>query len=187
MVTIPASATVPEGLTFTVGQITWTTCSDGLTITVSKETQIQSEITTSPTTRMAAPSTRPPFPLYKGKKIDCSDLLQALDRADSKLLETSRLVDGILCRPDQAVPTDFFKSRRPTRVVTHERLGTSLTITSTPSGRSVELKKEDYPCGLNNSASLYSRHIQSVFSKVGWPPKRNGRPARHYVNMVTIR
>ena len=179
MVTIPASATVPEGLTFTVGQITWTTCSGGLTTTVSKETQIRSEITTSPTTRVAAPSARPPFPLYKEKKIDCS-----LDRADSKLLEVSQLVDGILRQPDQAAPADFFKSRRPTRVATHERLGTSLTITSTPSGRSVKLKKEDYPCGLNNSASLYSRHTQSVFSKAGWSPKRNGR---HYVNMVTIR
>ena len=136
---------------------------------------------------MAAPSARPPFPLYKGKKIDCSDLLQALDRADSKLFEASQLVDGILSQADQAASTDFFKSRRPTRVVTHERLGTSLTITSTPSGRTVKLKEEDYPCGLNNSASLYSQHIQSVFSKADWPPKRNDRPARHYVNMVTIR
>ena len=89
MVTIPASATVPEGLTLTVGQITCTTRSSGLTTTVSEETQIQSEITSSPTTRTTAPSTRPPFQPYKGKKIDCSDLLQALDRADFKLLEAS--------------------------------------------------------------------------------------------------
>ena len=187
MVTIPASATVPEGLTFTVGQITWTTCSGGFATTVPKEIQIQSEITPSPTTRMTAPSSRPPFPLYKGKEIDCSDLLQALDRADSKLLEVSQLIDGVLRRPDQDARADFSKSRRPTRVATHERLGTSLTITSTPSGRTVKLKEEDYPCGLNNSASLYSRHIQSLFNKVGWLPKWNGRPARHYVNMVTIR
>ena len=184
MVTIPASATVPEGLTFTVGQITWTTCSGGFATTVPKEIQIQSEITPSPTTRMTAPSSRPPFPLYKGKEIDCSDLLQALDRADSKLLEVSQLIDGVLRRPDQAARADFSKFRRPTRVATHERLGTSLTITSTPSGRSVELKKEDYPCGLNNSASVYSQHVQSVFSKAGWSPTRNNR---HHVNMVTIR
>ena len=184
MVTIPASATVPEGLTFTVGQITWTTCSGGFATTVSKETQIRSEITLSPTTRTTAPSTRLPIPPYKGKAIDCSDLLRALDRVDSKLLEVSQLVDGVLRRPDQAAPAGFFKSRRPTRVATHERLGTSLTITSTPSGRSVELKKEDYPCGLNNSASVYSQHVQSVFSKAGWSPTRNNR---HHVNMVTIR
>ena len=109
MVTIPASATVPEGLTLTVGQITWTTRSGGLTTTASEETQIQSEITSSPTTRVTAPSARPPFPLYKGKKIDCSDLLQAIDRTDSKLLEASQLVDGILRQPDQVAPTDFFQ------------------------------------------------------------------------------
>ena len=92
--------------------------------------------------------------------------------------------------PDQAALTDFFNSHRPTRVVTHERLGTSLTITSTPSGRSVKLEanpEENYPCGLNNSASLYSRRIQSLFNKAGWLLKKNGQPAHHYVNMVTIR
>ena len=143
----------------------------------------------APTTQMLAPSTRPPLPRYKGKKIDGSDLLRALDRADFKLLEASRLVDGISRQPDQAAPTDFFNSYRPTRVVTHERLGTSLTISSTLLGWSVKLEadlKEGYPCGLNNSASLYSRHIQSLFNEAGWLPKWSGRPARHYVNMVTI-
>ena len=107
MVTIPASAAVPEGLTFTVGQITWTTRDGGLTTTVSEGTQIQSGIMSAPTTRMTAPSARPPLPLYTGKKIDCSDLLQALDRADSKLLEASRLVDGTLRKPIR--PSGFFQ------------------------------------------------------------------------------
>jgi len=40
MVIVPASATVPEGLTFTVGQITWMTHSSGLMTTASEETQI---------------------------------------------------------------------------------------------------------------------------------------------------
>jgi len=192
MVTVPASAAVPEGLTFTVGQITWTTCGGGLTATVSRETQIQSGMTVAlaPTTQMLAPSTQPPLPRYKGKKIDGSDLLRALDRDDSKLLEASRLVDGISRQPDQAAPTGFFNTYRPTRVVTHERLGMSLMITSTPSGRSVMLEadpEQGYPCGPNNSASLYSRHIQSLFNEAGWLPKWSGRPARHYINMVTIR
>jgi len=189
MVIVPASAAVPEGLTFIVGQITWTTRGGGLTTMVSEGTQIQSGITSAPTTRMLAPSTRPPLPRYKGKKIDCSDLLQALDHANSKLLEASQLVDGISRQPDQAALADSFNSHRPTLVITHEQLGTSLTITSTPSGRSVKLEanpEEDYPCGLNNSASLYSRHVQSLFNNVGWLPKGSGRPARHYVNMVTI-
>jgi len=64
----------------------------------------------APTMQMLAPSTRPPLPHYKGKKIDGSDLLRALDRADFKLLEASRLVDGISRQPDQAAPTEFFIS-----------------------------------------------------------------------------
>jgi len=162
MVIVPASAAVPEGLTFTVGQIAWTTRGGGLMTTVSEGTQMQSGMMSALTTRMPAPSTRPPLPRNKGKKIDCSNLLQALDRANSKLLKASQLVDGISRQPDQAALADSFNSHRPTRVVTHERPGTSLTITSTPSGRSVKLEanpEEDYPCGLNNSASLYSRHV----------------------------
>jgi len=179
MVIVPASVAVPEGLTFTVGQITWMTRGGGLTTTVSEGTQIQSGMTaaSAPTTRMLAPSTRPPLPRYKGKRVDDSDLLRGLDRADSKLREASQLVDGISRQPDQAAPTDSSNSYRPTRVVTHEQLGTSLTITSTPSGWSVKIKadpEEGYPCGLNNSASLYSWHIQSLFNEAGWLPKWNG-------------
>ena len=84
----------------------------------------------------------------------------------------------------------FFDSCRPTRVITHEQLGTSLAITSTPAGRSVKLKADpdqSPPYGLNNSVVYYSRHIQSLFNRAGWLPKRSSQPARHYVNMVTIR
>jgi len=144
MVIVPASAAMPEGLTFTVGQIMWTTCGGGLTATVSEEAQIQSRMpaASAPTMETLTPSTQPPLPRYKGKKIDGSDLLRALDRADLKLLEASRLVDGISRQPDQAAPTDSFNSHQPTRVVTHEQLGTSLTITSTPSGQSVKLEAD---------------------------------------------
>jgi len=111
MVIVPAYTAVPEGLTFTVGQITWTTHGSGLTIAVADGTQIQSGMTTAlaPTTRTLAPSTRPPLPRYEGKKIDGSDLLRALDRADFKLLEASQ--------PDQAAPMDSPNSYWPTRVV----------------------------------------------------------------------
>jgi hypothetical protein len=40
MVIIPASASVAGGLTFTIGQITWMTGSDGFTATIIEETQI---------------------------------------------------------------------------------------------------------------------------------------------------
>jgi len=190
MVIVAASAAVPKGLTLTVDQITWTTHGDGLTTTASEETQIRSGITAASAPTTLTPSTRPPLPRYRRKKVDGSDLFRALDRADLKLLKASRLMDGISRQSDQVVPTDFFNSCRPTRVVTHERLGTSLPITSTPSGRSIELKADldqGSPYGLNNSAIHYSQHIQSLFNEAGWLPKRSGRPARHYVNMVTIR
>ena len=145
MVVIPASAAVVEGLTFTVGHITWTTHGGGLTTTTLEETQIQSgeaEATTpiTPTTVMMTPRTRPPLPRYKGKRVDNSDLLQALDRADHKLLEASNLVDSISRKPDQTSASNFFDSHRPTRVTTHERLRTSLTITSTTVGWTVKFK-----------------------------------------------
>jgi len=190
MVIVLASAAVPEDLTFTVGQITWTTHGGGLTTTASAETQIRSGATAASAPTTLTPSTRPPLPRYKGKKVDGSDLFRALDRADLKLLEASRLVDGISRHSDQAAPTDFFNSCRPTRIITHERLGMSLTITSTPSGRSVELKADldqGSPYELNSSAVHNSRHVQSLFNRAGWLPKRSGQPARHYVNMVTIR
>jgi len=95
MVIVPASAAVPEGLTFTVGQITWTTHDGGLTTTASEETQIRSGTTAASTPIMLTPSTRPPLPRYEGKKVDDSDLFRALDRTDLSLLEASQLVDGI--------------------------------------------------------------------------------------------
>jgi len=89
MVIILAFVVVPEGLTFTVGQITWMTHGGGLTTMTSEETQIQSGTTAVSTPVMLAPSTRPPLPRYRGKKVDDSDLFQALDRADFRLLEAS--------------------------------------------------------------------------------------------------
>jgi len=89
MVIIPASAAVPESLTFTVGQITWMTHGGGLTTTTSEETQIRSGTTAASTPITPTPSTRPPLPRYKGKKVDDLDLFRALDRADLRLLEAS--------------------------------------------------------------------------------------------------
>jgi hypothetical protein len=155
----------------------------------SEETQIRSGTTATSTPITLTPSTRPPLPRYKGKKVDDLDLFRALDRADLSLLEASRLVDGISRRSDQVAPTDSFDSCRPTRVITHEQLGTSLTITSTPTGRSVELNADPdqiSPYGLNNLSDHYSRHIQSLFNRASWSPRQNNRAARHYVNMVSI-
>jgi len=162
MVMVPASAAVVEGFTFTVGQITWTTRGDGLTTTTLEETQIQSGAAEASTPITPTPRTRPPLPRYRAKRVDNSDILQALDRADHKLLEASNLVDSISRKPDQAATSNFFESHRPTRVATHERLETSLTITSTTAGRTVKLKTAspdpNFLHGLSNAADQFSRH-----------------------------
>jgi hypothetical protein len=95
MVIVPASAAVAEGLTFTVGQITWTTHGGGLATTTSEETQIQFWTIVASTPITPTPSTRHPLPRYRANRVDNSDLLQALDRADPKLLEACNLVDSI--------------------------------------------------------------------------------------------
>ena len=170
IVIVPASAAVAKGLTFTVGHITWMTHGGGLTTMTPEETQTRPGTAGASIPITPTPSTRPPLPRYRGKKVDDSDLFRALDRTDLRLLEASRLVDGISRRSDQVAPTDSFDSCRPTRVITHEQLGTSLTITSTPTGRSVKLKTaqdQSPPYGLNNSADHYSRHTQSLFNRAG--------------------
>jgi hypothetical protein len=110
MVIIPDSAAVVDGLSFTVGQITWTTGVNSFTATTMEEAQIRSASTTSssamaPTTLVTAPTTpatapttpttRRPFPRYKGRMIDNTDLIKAIDQVSHKLSQTLTLVDSI--------------------------------------------------------------------------------------------
>jgi len=190
MVIILASTVMVEGLTFTVGQITWTTLGGGPTTMTSEETQIQSRTTDASTSITSTLRTRPPLPRYRAKQVDNSDLLQALDRVDHQLLEASNLVNSISRRSDQAATINFCNSRRSTRVSTHEHLETSLTITSTTEGRTVKLKTSplDQHClySLSNAADQFSRHTQSLFRKAGFSSSQNRQTAHHFVNMVSI-
>jgi hypothetical protein len=110
MVIIPDSATVADGLSFTVGQITWTTSVNGFTATTMEEAQIQSMSTTSssamalttlatalttPATAPTTPTTRRPLPRYKGRVIDNTDLIKAINQVGHKLSQTLTLVDSI--------------------------------------------------------------------------------------------
>jgi hypothetical protein len=92
MVIIPDSATVAEGLSFTVGQITWTTGVNSFTAIAMEEAHIRSASTMSssaiaPTTlattptipATTTPTTRRPLPHYKGRVIDNIDLIEAID------------------------------------------------------------------------------------------------------------
>jgi hypothetical protein len=124
MVIIPNSAAVADGLTFTVGQITWTTAINSFTATATEEAQIRSASTmsssaTAPITLATAPATlatalttlaialttpatapttlttRRPLPRYKGRTIDNTDLIEAIDQVGHKLSQTLTLVDSI--------------------------------------------------------------------------------------------
>jgi hypothetical protein len=110
MVIIPDSMAVADGLSFTVGQITWTTGVNSLTTTATEEAQIQSALTTSsfamalitlamapttPGTASTLPTTCRPLPCSKGRMIDNTDLIKAIDQVGHKLLQTLTLVDSI--------------------------------------------------------------------------------------------
>ena len=93
-------------------------------------TMVTFALTTSPTT----PTTRPLLPRYNRKRIDNSDLLKAIDHADCKLSKAFDLVNSIAGQITRTAPPDCHGATRPTRVTTHERLGTSLAITATLEG-----------------------------------------------------
>jgi hypothetical protein len=110
MVIIPDSAAIVDGLSFTVGQITWTTGINSFTTTATEEAQIRFASTTSSsamasttlatvsTTLATAPTTlttRRPLPRYKGRMIDNTDLIEAIDQVGRKLSQTLTLVDSI--------------------------------------------------------------------------------------------
>ena len=97
MVIIPGSMATPDGLTFTIGQITWTTSSDDFIAMTTEEARIQSTSTTislalamaltmvdlapaTPASSSATPTTRRSLPRYKGRQIDNTDLLDSIDQ-----------------------------------------------------------------------------------------------------------
>jgi hypothetical protein len=114
MVIIPDSTVVVDGLSFTIGQITWTTGINSFTTTTMEEAQIRSASTTSslatalttlatalttpamalttlattPTTpemALTTPTTRRPLPCYNGTMINNTDLIEAIDQVGHKL------------------------------------------------------------------------------------------------------
>ena len=160
MVIISGSMATPNGLTFTVGQITWTTGSDDFITMITEEGQIQSASTaaspasatapttvdlaptmvdlapTTPASFSATPTTHRPLPRYKGKQINNADLLDSIDRVDTKLAKTLALVSSIQSQPNEQVATPHNRSTRLARASRPARLGTDLVVISTPEGRS---------------------------------------------------
>ena len=129
MVIIPGSMATPNGLTFTIGQITWTTGSDNFIAMTMEEARIQSVSTTAlsasamapttldlalatPASSLAMSTTRRPLPRYKGRQIDNTDLLDSIDQVGTKLAETLALVDSIQSQPTEQVTTTHNRSTR---------------------------------------------------------------------------
>jgi hypothetical protein len=180
---------VTDGLTFTVGQITWTTSTGGFIVTTTEEAQIQSASITSslamapttPATSPTTPATRRLLPCYKGRQIDNTDLLEAIDRVDLKLSESLALVNSIRDQSTEQVATHHNRSTRPDRARHLAWFDTDLVVTATPKGRTVRLcpvsatglrlsehqiPKEDRrvsPHSLANTASQHAYHIPHLF------------------------
>jgi hypothetical protein len=111
MVIFPDSMAMAAGLTFTIGQITWTTGSNDFVVTVMEEVQIRSASTTSltlasttttlaPASPAPAPSPTTPathrlLPCYQGRKLDTTDLIDSIDQLGGKLSFTLSLVDSL--------------------------------------------------------------------------------------------
>jgi hypothetical protein len=52
-------------------------------------------VPTTPATAPTTPTTRRPLPCYKGRVIDNTDLIEAIDQVSHKLSQTLTLVDSI--------------------------------------------------------------------------------------------
>jgi hypothetical protein len=160
MVIIPDSVAVADDLTFTVGQITWTTGINSFTATATDEVQIRSASTmsssamapttlatasTTPATAPTTPITRRPLPRYKGRTIDNIDLIEAIDQVGHKLSQTLTLVDSIQNQSTKQVPHHHNRSTRPVRARRPTRLDIDIVVTATPEGRMVRLRPVPTP------------------------------------------
>jgi hypothetical protein len=134
-------------------------------------------LATAPTTLATAPTmltTRRPLPCYKGRVIDNTDLIKAIDQVSHKLSQTLTLVDSIQDQSTEQVLLHHNRSTRPVRVRRLTWLDTDLVVIATPKGCMVcllpfptpdlRLSKYQVPTedcqallyGLKNAASEYA-------------------------------
>jgi hypothetical protein len=151
-----SSVMVPPGLTFTVGEITWTTPAENdndilvaaqiqsatpSSTTPTATQEIGSTSTTSSTTFVAQrPETRPPLPRYTPRfdhQKSLDDLLRRIDRVTDGMNECQSLIDKTMLDIHAIRDDNILFTARPARVDNDFIPGSGLVITSTPSGRSV--------------------------------------------------
>jgi hypothetical protein len=151
MVISPDSMATAVGLTFMIGQITWTTGSNDLVIAAMEEVQIRSASTTSltpvlttttldPASLAPAPSSTTSashrlLPRYQGRKLDSTYLIDSIDQLGGKLSLTRSLVDLLQEQFTGRNSNGYNRSTRPARATCFQRLGTDLVVTSTLEGR----------------------------------------------------
>jgi hypothetical protein len=154
-------------------------------------------LATAPTTLAMAsttPTTRQPLPRYKGRTIDNTDLIEAIDQVGHKLSQTLTLVDSIQNQSTEQVPLHHNRSTRPVRARRPTRLDTDLVVTATPKKRMVRLcpvptpglrlLTEDcqaFPYGLENAASEYAYRAPHLFMG---PTERDHASDLHFLDIL---
>jgi hypothetical protein len=94
---------------------------------------------TTPAMTLTTLTTRRPLPRYKGRVIDNTDLIEAIDQVGYKLSQTLTLVDLIQNQSTEQVLPNHNRSTRPVRARRPTRLDTDLVVTATPKGHTVRL------------------------------------------------
>jgi hypothetical protein len=137
---------------------------------------------TTPATAPTTPTTHRPLPRYKGRTIDNTDLIKAIDQVSHKLSETLTLVDSNENQSTKQVPLHHNGSTRPVRARRLTWLDTDLVVTTTLEGHMVRLRPvptpglrlyeyqalmedcQTLPYGLKNTASEYAYHTPHLFT-----------------------
>jgi hypothetical protein len=121
-----------------------------------EEAQIRSALTTSsptmlatapttPATAPTTPTTRQPLPRYKGRVIDNTDLIEAIDQVGHKLSQTLTLVDSIQNQSIEQVLLNHNRSTRPVWACRPTWQDTDLVVTATPKGHTIRLHSVPTP------------------------------------------
>jgi hypothetical protein len=90
-------------------------------------------------------TTHRPLPRYKGRTIDNTDLIEAIDQVGHKLSQTLTLVDSIQNKSTEQIPLYHNRSTRPVWAHRLTWLDTDLVVTATPKGRTVRLRPVPTP------------------------------------------
>jgi hypothetical protein len=95
---------------------------------------------TSPATAPTTPTTRRPLSRYKGRVIDNTDLIEAIDQVSHKLSQTLTLVDSIQNQSTEQVLLNHNRSTQSVQARRSTQQDTDLVLTATPKGRTVRLR-----------------------------------------------